>query len=554
MISALLKIWSIEARARTHLLRATASTFLFRISDIVPDIIIGLTINLAFLKKQSFLCLHGFACDLSTVYFLGGVILLALLINSATQFLSSLEFKFAATKIHHRLKMDLCRHILTQPDDQAFEEHETILAKERQKNLEIDAIELFISRTLEDFFKIMFSSLIIGSILFFIDFNFLFFVLLPLPITFLFAFFLEKKMGPHYDKIKQATKEMHYEVDNLVNGLTTIKDFGIEDRVFLRVESKAESLKKLHEIKSYLSLALLPMTQVFIQVAFLAILIHGVTLVFHNQITIGAFAATIFLSRKFLFPFSFLGALVDNCAAGIKALKQISLYVNKKAFLPTKILPSKLEAMKPIVFNKIGYSYRNKQILSDISFEFKSERINVIKGCTGTGKTTLFKLLMRKYSSDSGSIFYGDAKIDNYSAASWRQNIALVPQFPKLFQASVVNNITLFAPEVDEERLGKALENSLTQEFIKLLPGGINALVGACGINLSGGQIQSIALARAFYKNPKILLLDEPTAGFDPEREWQFINALKHIIKGKIVIITSHREQMIEAADNLLEI
>lgn len=552
MIGAILKIWSIEPTAHKHLFRAIVFTFLFKICDIIPEIVIGLLLNLAFHKERSFLCRLGFANDLSTVFLLGGVILLAFIANSCAHFFSSLQFKLAALKLTHRLKMDLCRYILFQPDNQAFEEHEAILAKQSQKNLEIDAIGVFVSRTLVDFFRIIFSSIIIGLILFCIDFNFLFYVLIPLPMTLFFACFLQKKIAPHDNKIKQSIKALNKEIDNFVNSLTTIKDFGIEDRVYGRVESKASHLNHALLKKSSLSLALLPMTQVFIQVGFLAILIYAIHLVFINQITIGAFTVVIFLSRKFLFPFSFLGALVDSCEIGIKALKNMTTPINKRPI--DSRLELKLEASKPIIFNKVTYSYKNNKILSDINFTFQSNKINVIKGCTGTGKTTLFKILMRKYSNDKGEIFYGDSKIDTYCAASWRKNIALVPQFPKLFQASIVNNITLFASQVDSQRLEDAMEKSLTKQFVDLLPSGIHAMVGASGLPLSGGQIQSIALARAFYKNPKILLLDEPTAGFDSEREWQFIKALQEIIKGRMVIITSHRKQMIEAADSLFEI
>jgi ABC-type bacteriocin/lantibiotic exporter with double-glycine peptidase domain len=304
----------------------------------------------------------------------------------------------------------------------------------------------------------------------------------------------------------------------------------------------------------YLDAALNSITKIFIQIALLVIIIHGILMLFHQHINIGAFVATVFLSRKFLQPFSFLGGLVDNCRKGIRACGEISLLLNNKFLIEHKELEAHINNLKPIIIKDINYSYANKRVLDNINFEFKSERINVITGSTGSGKTTLLRILMRDIIINRGAIFYGDINIDHCSLASWRKNIAIVPQYPKLFIASVLDNISLFSPHLNESSFQAALELSLSSQFVQALPHGVHSIIGSNGMSLSGGQIQSIALARALYMNSKILLLDEPTAGFDREREKLFLKNLKNIVKNRTLIITSHSQHIIKTADELFEI
>jgi ATP-binding cassette subfamily B protein len=242
MINALLNICSIDREAKKRLQRGIAWTFIFKIFDIIPDILIGLIINLAILKDRSFLFSKGFANNLSTIYLFAGFILFAFIASNISQFFSTLEFKRAASLLQYRLKMKSCHSLLFQQEENISKKSETLTGIQRQKSLEIDKIEYFISRTLEEFFRILFSSILVGSILFYIRPQFLLYVLLALPFTYFFAVYLQKKLHPHNNNIKQTSKEIHHDIDELINCLPIIKDFCIEDRLYHKVNHKASRL------------------------------------------------------------------------------------------------------------------------------------------------------------------------------------------------------------------------------------------------------------------------------------------------------------------------
>lgn len=543
------KMWSIDNDAGKAIVKSALWTFIFKLFDVVPDITIGLIINCAILKDQSFLSQLGFPSDVTTIIVFTAVILCAFVASNGAHYCIALELGKAATIVTYRLKMDLCQSILFSSYNR-----EAAADKQHQKNHDIETIDFFIRRTYEEMLKIGFSSVVIGVILVCIAPQFLLYALLPVPITFYVAKVLNKKIEPHQDGVKHATKDLQRDIDELIACLPTVKDFAIEQRVLCAVEQKASFLRQTRHGSLSITSLLLPSTRIFIQIASLAIVVHGIFLVWHHEISIGALAAAIFLSRKFLQPFSSLGMVWNNYRKGTAALRDLDLRGANTNNLAVGDRRMDNCAAPSIVLSEVSFSYGNKKILHNLSFEFPAERINVIKGCTGRGKTTLCRLLTRDYAYDSGAIFYGSSTIDCFARADWKKHARIVTQYPQLFMASIHQNITLFAQEFDQARFAHALELSLMVEFVSRLPHGVDSVVGGQGVSLSLGQTQSLALARALYCDPKILVLDEPTTGFDDERELQFIRALKSIVKGRIVIITSHSQNIIKAADNLLEL
>jgi ABC-type multidrug transport system fused ATPase/permease subunit len=305
-------IWSLDANARRNLFKGIAWTFLFKIFDVIPDIMIALMINLAIFKKQSFLSRVGFSSGLSTIYFLLGIILFAFVINSFCHFFGTLAFKRAARIIHYRLMINLSHHRSSQKsmNDAANE-------IQIHKIHQIEAVDKFISRSLQQVFRIIFSSMIIGAILLAIGVKFLCYVIFPLLPTFLFIGFLQRKIIPPTDQ------KFRFELMEMISR-SNVTDFGIEDRVLFGIASSYHELQNDRDHTTYLQSALFPIARFSIQIGFLAILMHGIFMVLYGQVTVGAFFATIFLSRKFLQPFTLFYGLLNDCRRGIKALVNLT--------------------------------------------------------------------------------------------------------------------------------------------------------------------------------------------------------------------------------------
>ncbi|MCX6126913.1 MAG: ABC transporter ATP-binding protein [Proteobacteria bacterium] len=554
VLSAVVKIAKLDRICGVRMFCGIFCTFLFKLFEAVPDILFGLMIDTVIHKKTSFLARQNFGSDLKMVYFLGGMILLAWVSGSLFQFLGALGWKQAASAIQLRLRMHLCSYVLNQHEiTSGGETRDSLRSDHRMTNQEIDDVEFFVHKTLEDFFRLAFSTIVVGPLLFAIAPPFLLYAILPILPTFFVARFIQKRIRPGYNAVKMSIKRMYQEIDELLSGFGVIKDFGIEDRFYNKVKRTAQDLDAESRRTSYLTSAMSPLTRILVQFGVLAILIHAVLLVFHNEISFGEFAASSFLSRKFLLPFTFLGSLVDLCAKGTNALNNILKFTDSAQTTETRseaALPTNIESVR---MDSVKYSYGSRRIFENLTAEFCQGTLNIVKGPTGVGKSTLLRLIMGDLQPESGQIWYGSLNVHAHSE-SLRKNISLVTQFPKLFTASLRDNITLFDPHFDNSLFAEALDISLTTYFADELPQGIDSVVGPNGIRLSGGQMQSIAIARAFYSKARILLLDEPTSSFDLHREKEFLERLRSNLRGRIVIITSHRSQPIDAAEYLVDL
>jgi ATP-binding cassette, subfamily B, bacterial len=552
-VKSLSKLIFSEPKFRKSFLWATIGTFLFKLFDVVPEILLGLMIDVAIRQEHSFLFQHHFSASRSSIFLFGSLALLTWVLGILFQFLSSMQWKRIASSVQLKLRMQLCHYILTYEKKQTHSTTEFVTLRDydRSTNRSIEIVEFFISYTIEDFFKLFFAALIVGPILFIIAPIFLFYALISLIPVFFISIILQKKAQPLYQFAKKKMLYMYREIDELISNISVLKDYALESRFYQKIKIKAGELQQANDLANIVNSAMVPAARIFIQCGLIAILVHGAILIFNEQISFGAFAAASFLSRKFLLPFAFFGGLIDKIIKGFNSFQDLCVKLNQKSI---PLIEEKnhftFDHLANIKIEKCTYNYSNRKILNEINAEFKLEQLNVIKGPTGSGKTTLLRLLMRDIELDSGNILYGSIPLGDQNHQAWRNNIVFVPQYPKLFTASIRDNITLFDSNLNYNSLQKSLDISLTSEFINHLPNGLDFIIGK-GIELSGGQIQSIALARAFYTDAKVFLLDEPTSAFDLEREKLFLEILRKNLKDKLIIMTSHRSQSIQAADFL---
>lgn len=206
-------------------------------------------------------------------------------------------------------------------------------------------------------------------------------------------------------------------------------------------------------------------------------------------------------------------------------------------------------------FRNVRYRYRDDvPVLEDISFVVKpGERVALV-GESGEGKTTLIDLIGRYHLPQSGTILYDGIDAKDVNLRSLRSQIGLVPQDLPMLHESIGENIRYGRPDANDEELREATRRASLEPFIASLPDGYDTLVGERGMKLSGGQRQRIALARAFLRNPKILILDEPTSNLDSKTEEEIQRSLETLMKGRTTFIIAHRLRTVRDADRILVI
>lgn len=207
-----------------------------------------------------------------------------------------------------------------------------------------------------------------------------------------------------------------------------------------------------------------------------------------------------------------------------------------------------------IEFKNVDFSYdKNTKILSDFSLKLEENKVYALVGASGSGKSTIGKLISGLYPVDKGQILIGGEKIKNYDKNFLMDNIGIVFQNPKLFaDISIYENVKLAKKDASKAQVIEALKLARCNEFIGKFKDGYDAVIGSEGINLSGGEIQRISIARVFLKNPKIIILDEASAAADPENEYELQRAFKDLIKNRTVIMIAHRLSSIRGVDEIL--
>ncbi len=215
------------------------------------------------------------------------------------------------------------------------------------------------------------------------------------------------------------------------------------------------------------------------------------------------------------------------------------------------IIPEK----KNIEINDLSFQYEgphSRKVLNNLNLVIPENSVTAIVGVSGSGKTTLIKLVLGFYPPTEGEIKIGDSQLSSFSYQTWRRKSGVVMQDGYIFSDTIAGNIVLGDERIDKERLLKAVNVANVRDFIESLPNGYNTRVGAHGHALSGGEKQRVLIARAVYKNPEFLFIDEGTSSLDAENEKVIINNLKDFFRNKTVVVVAHRLSTVRDADQIV--
>ncbi len=294
-------------------------------------------------------------------------------------------------------------------------------------------------------------------------------------------------------------------------------------------------------------------SQTALQISSTGIVVVGVFLVSSQTITTGALIACVILSGRILSPLVQIGQLMTRLNSTLIAYKNINSLMTDEA-RDEKTTESKAVVLTKgtIQINDLNYDIDESKILNNINFRLDDgEKLGLV-GPVGSGKTSLLKNIIGYVLPNSGTVFLSDYDIVNIPSKSLREHIGYCSQTIQLFTGSIYDNITAGLEEVSEEDVIEAANLACCHDFIAKLPGGYNYPLIENGMNLSGGQRQSISLARALIRKPKILVLDEPTSSMDSETETKVIENIFSLPYNPTIIISTHRIQYLTNTDKVI--
>ena len=456
----------------------------------------------------------------------------------------------------NRLRADLARHCLDL--DMSFHRQHTPGEMIERVDGDVGTLGNFFSRFVVEIVGSLVLMLGILVLMFTIEWRVGLVFCLFCTLTLLLMYRLKDAAVPHYRKARQATAELFGFLEERLSGTEDVRANGAVAYVLRRFSQQSRPVLRNWSLSAGVGVLSFGSTWVLFAIGSALSLALGAYLFLHGLVSIG----TVFLIFRYADLLtqpldSLTRQFQDLQQAGASAIRVLDLLALRSA------LPDEGQRDLPcgtpltVECEKVSFTYEENgseadHVLSGINFHLPPGTILGLLGRTGSGKTTLTRLLMRFYDPRQGVLRLGEAPLPELPLALLRQRIGLVTQDIQLFDASLRDNLTLFDPAISDERILAALAELGLLEWCRTLPDGLNTKLEPGGSRLSAGEAQLLAFVRVFLRDPGLIILDEASSRLDPATEARLDRAVERLLQGRTAIIIAHRLRTVQRADRIL--
>ena len=534
---------------RNLIWQAVTCSVINKIFDLAPPVLIGAAVDVVVNQQDSFIGKLGVNDVFNQLLILSFLSIIVWGLESLFQYTYERLWRNLAQNIQHNLRLDAYGH-LQELELAYFEERNTGLLLSIL-NDDINQLEHFLDVGANEILQVMTTVVIVGAMFFIVTPGTAWMAMLPIPFILWGSITFQKLLAPRYADVREKVGLLNSRLSTNLSGITTIKSFTTEAYELDRLRQESQAYRKSNLKAITFSSAFVPLIRMVILIGFTAILLYGGMEVVDGKLAVGNYSVLVFLTQRLLWPLTKLGQTLDlyqrSMASTNRVMKLLDtpLTIHSGTIaLPTGTVKGKIE------LNNVNFAYQEGYpIIKNLSLNIPAgNRIGVV-GSTGSGKSTLVKLLLRLYEIDHGEISLDDINIQDIYLGDLRKSIGLVSQDVFLFHGTVKENIAYGNNNASYREIIEAAKIAEAHEFIEQLPQGYDTIVGERGQKLSGGQRQRIAIARAILKDPPILILDEATSAVDNETEAAIARSLEKITAQRTTIAIAHRLSTIRHSD-----
>ncbi|MBU7582211.1 MAG: ABC transporter ATP-binding protein [Nostoc sp. TH1S01] len=534
---------------RKQIWLAIGCSILNKLFDLAPPGLIGVAVDVVVKQQDSIIAQLGVKDVFGQFLILSLLTVVIWILESVFEYAYAKLWRNLAQNIQHNLRLDAYNH-LQELELAYFEERSTgglmsILSDD------INQLERFLDVGANDIIQVATTVVIIGGAFFILAPSVAWMAMSPMPFILWGSFAFQRLLAPRYADVREKVGYLNGRLVNNLSGITTIKSFTAEDYESYRLAEDSEAYKKSNSKAIKLSAAFVPLIRMLILVGFTALLLYGGMAAVAGKMTVGTYSVLVFLIQRLLWPLTRLGDTFDQYQRAMASTNRVMNLLDTPITIHPGNVALPVEKVRgEVQFKNVTFAYKDRlSVITNLSLQIPAGKTIAIVGSTGSGKSTLVKLLLRFYEVENGSITVDGINIQDLSLRDLRRCIGLVSQDVFLFHGTVAENIAYGTFDATEEEIIQAAKVAEAHEFIQNLPQGYETIVGERGQKLSGGQRQRIAIARAVLKNPPILILDEATSAVDNETEAAIQRSLEKITVDRTTIAIAHRLSTIRNAD-----
>ncbi len=535
------KVWS-----------AASCSVINKIFDLAPPVLIALAVDVVVQQDTSWLAQLGATTVFSQLIVLAVLSFLVWTAESFFEYLYGLLWRNLAQSAQHSLRLEAYDHL--QKLEMDFFEHDSSGRLLTVLNDDINQLERFLNHGANEILHLITTVLLVGGLMTMLAPGVALFAFLPIPVILWGSLNFQRRLAPRYGDVRRRAGDMASRLTNNIGGMLTIKSFAQERWELEKLRRESDAYRECNRHAIRISAAFIPLIRFAILFAFLAILIVGGIQARNGVIAVGTYSFLVFITQRLLWPLTTLGRTLDDYQRSMASTNRVLDLIDTPIQIAggsRRLAPEQLHG--DIRYELVDFAYRNRPaLLNGFSLTIPAGRTLGIVGATGSGKSSLVKLLLRLYPLNAGRIFLDEIPIEQLRLDDLRRSIALVSQDVYLFHGSVGENIAYGAANASSEEVLVAAREAEALEFIQALPEQFDTIVGERGQRLSGGQRQRIALARAILKNAPVLILDEATAAVDNDTEAAIQRSLMRITANRTTLVIAHRLSTVRHADRII--
>lgn len=533
---------------------ALASTFsiLNKIFDLAPPVLIGTAVDVVVAREDSMIAGLGIEDVGTQLWVLGAITVVVWILESAFEYGYGVVWRNLAQTLQHDLRMDTYSHV--QDLELAYFEDRSTGGLMAILNDDVNQLERFLDGGANDILQVLTTAIVIGGLFLLLAPSVAWMAVLPMPFIIWGSLRFQRWLAPRYATVRERAGVLNGLLSNNLSGIVTIKSYTAEKHEIERVRENSQAYRSANRAAITLSSAFSPLIRMVIVIGFTTILVFGGQLVINGDLNVGVYSVLVFMTQRLLWPLTRLGQTLDLYQRAMASTARVLDLLDTQPRLEdgTRALPRE-EVAGEVTFETISFAYDNGQkVLRNLDLHVSAGETAAIVGATGSGKSTLVKLLLRFYDVQEGHIRLDSHDIRHLKMSDLRQAIGFVSQDVYLFHGTVRENIAYGTFDATEDEIIAAAKIAEAHDFImNELSNGYDTIVGERGQKLSGGQRQRISIARAVLKNPPVLVLDEATSAVDNETEAAIQRSLERIVVDRTTLVIAHRLSTVRNADRI---